>query len=49
MLETSRLIETAPSEIPSGPEAQDDRSMRVLEWALAGIALLVALALAALR
>ena len=50
MIETTRVIETAPPELPSSEaEAHDDRSMRILEWSLSGIALLAALALALLR
>ena len=50
MIETAGIVETAPSDSASpGPDALDDRSMRILEWALSGIALVVALALALLR
>jgi len=50
MIETARMIETAPPDAASEvADAPDDRSMRVVEWVVSGIALLAALALALLR
>ena len=49
MIETARLIETATDAAREAPDMLDDRSMRIVEWVLAGIALLTALALALLR
>jgi hypothetical protein len=50
MIETARMIETAPPDVASEvPDAPDDRSMRVVEWVVSGIALLAGLALALLR
>ena len=49
MIETAR-IDTSPSDRTSAdPETAEDPSMRILEWILSGIALLVALALALVR
>jgi hypothetical protein len=49
MIETARLMETAPDVARDARDTVDDRSMRIVEWVLAGIALLTALALALLR
>jgi hypothetical protein len=50
MIETARSIETPASDVASEvPDALDDRSMRIVEWVLSGIALLAALALALVR
>lgn len=50
MIETARTIETAPPDATSEvANAPDDRSMRIVEWVVSGIALLAALALALLR
>jgi len=50
MIETARTIETAPHDAASElSDAPDDRSMRIVEWVVSGIALLAALALALLR
>jgi hypothetical protein len=50
MIEPARMIETAPPDGASDPlDAPDDRSMRIVEWVLSGIALLAALALALVR
>ena len=50
MIETARVIETSQSDVASAdPDTADDRSMRILEWILSGIALVVAVALALLR
>jgi hypothetical protein len=49
MIETARPIETAPDAAREAADTLDDRSMRIVEWVLAGIALLIALALALLR
>jgi|tagenome__1003787_1003787.scaffolds.fasta_scaffold14420410_1 hypothetical protein len=50
MIEAARRIETTHQDVASTPpEALDDRSMRILEWALSAVALIAALALALLR
>jgi hypothetical protein len=50
MIETARVIETTHSDLASAdPDTLDDRSMRILEWILSGVALVVAVALALLR